>query len=76
MASQEELLRLYPSIKPEPQRHSQSIRIGIWYDIDQTLAPFYFAIDYVLFECINGSAATIRLQDSETVSATIAHLRI
>src|ERR1700761_63283 len=26
---------------------------GIWYDIDQELATFYFAIDYVLFEQIS-----------------------
>jgi hypothetical protein len=61
MDSQNELLRLYPSLKPEALLHSQSAGIGIWYDIDQTLAPFYFAIDYVLFDRINDGAAVASL---------------
>jgi hypothetical protein len=61
MDSQNELLRLFPSLKPETLHHSQSAGIGIWYDIDQTLAPFYFAIDYMLFDRIDGGAATSHL---------------
>jgi hypothetical protein len=61
MGCQNELLRLYPSLKPETLRHDQSAGVGIWYDIDQTLAPFYFAIDFMLFDRINGGAATTLL---------------
>jgi hypothetical protein len=61
MDSQNELLSLYPNLKPETLRHGQSAGIGIWYDIDQTLAPFYFAIDYTLFDRINDGVSTARL---------------
>jgi hypothetical protein len=60
MAHQNELLRLYPSLKPTMLRNTPSAGVGIWYDIDQTLAPFYFAIDFMLFDRINGGAVTVR----------------
>jgi hypothetical protein len=31
---------------------------GIWYDIDQQLAPAYFAIDHVLFDRISSAITT------------------
>lgn len=59
MGCQNRLLDLYPSLKPEILRHAPTVGIGIWYDIDQNLAPFYFAIDFILFDRINGGAASI-----------------
>jgi hypothetical protein len=60
MSCQTEMLRRNPSIKPETLRHSSSAGIGIWFDIDQRLAPFYFAIDFMLFDRINAVEARTR----------------
>jgi hypothetical protein len=35
--------------------------LGIFYDVDEELAPFYFAIDFKLIDGINDSAATTSL---------------
>jgi len=32
--------------------------LGIYYDTDDELAPFYFAIDFVLFDRISDNATT------------------
>jgi hypothetical protein len=58
MNCQNKLLDSYPNIKPDILRHTPSVGIGIWYDIDQKLAPFYFAIDFMLFDRISRAAAT------------------
>ena len=52
MDCQTKFLQLYPSPKSG---------IGIWYDIDQTLAPAYFAIDFMLFDRVDRSVAATHL---------------
>jgi hypothetical protein len=61
MDSQGEMLRRNPSIKPEMLHNISSEGLGIFYDVDEELAPFYFAIDFKLIDGINDSAATTSL---------------
>ena len=58
MHSQEEMLRRNPSIKPKMLHNIPSDGLGIYYDTDDELAPFYFAIDFVLFDRISDNATT------------------
>jgi hypothetical protein len=47
MRAQNEILRRHPAGET-----------GIWYDIDQELAPIYFAIDYIMFDQISRRMAS------------------
>jgi hypothetical protein len=61
MDSQEEMLHRNPSIKPKMLHDIPSDGLGIFYDVDDELAPFYFAIDFKLFDSINDGAAITSL---------------
>jgi hypothetical protein len=61
MRCQTELLRRNPGVRPEVLRGSLSTGIGIWFDIDQELAPFYFAIDFMLIDRLNSGTSTPRV---------------
>jgi hypothetical protein len=58
LRSQSNLLERDPSLRPEVLRGYPNGGFGIWYDLDQKLAPFYFAIDFMLFSCISGGTVS------------------
>jgi hypothetical protein len=45
----DEFLAVGMEAQNQALRRRPNYEIGIWYDIDQELAPLHFAIDYALF---------------------------